>query len=62
MADFYLELRSTLTNAIRTLPSVPACKIALEYKTRFWEKFENPIYGGCSTTTDIPGFESICYP
>ncbi|TLS28002.1 hypothetical protein PpBr36_00898 [Pyricularia pennisetigena] len=59
---FCLELGSTITSAIRTLQSVPACKIALEYKTRFWERFENPIYGGCSTTTDIPGFESICYP
>ncbi|KAI6382553.1 hypothetical protein MCOR32_003042 [Pyricularia oryzae] len=63
MANWRLpKLGSTLENAIRTLPSVPACKIALEYKTRFWEKFENPIYGGCSTTTDIPGFESVCYP
>ncbi|KAI6355375.1 hypothetical protein MCOR25_008216 [Pyricularia grisea] len=63
MANWRLpKLGSALTNAIQTLPSVPACKIALEYKTRFWEKFENPIYGGCSTTTDIPGFESVCYP
>lgn len=38
------------------------CKVALEYKTRFWEHFSNPIFGGCSTSTDIPGVGSICYP
>ena len=39
-----------------------ACKVALEYKTRFWEHFERPIYGSCSTETDIPGLGFICYP
>jgi monoamine oxidase len=34
----------------------------LEYKTRFWEHFENPIYGSCATSTDIPGIGTICYP
>ncbi len=44
------------------MPYVSACKVALEYRTRFWEHYENPIYGGCSTSTDIPGIGSICYP
>lgn len=38
-----------------------ACKVALMYKTRFWEKMDPPIIGGCGTT-DIPGIGNICYP
>ncbi len=52
----------TLTNAISKLPYMSACKIALEFRTRFWEKYDTPIFGGCSTTTDIPGIGEICYP
>ena len=37
-------------------------QIALQFGTRFWEHYENPILGGCSTTTDIPGIGKICYP
>lgn len=44
------------------MPYASACKVALEYRTRFWEKFSNPIYGSCSTSTDIPGIGSVCYP
>lgn len=44
------------------MPYTAACKVALEFKTRFWEHYENPIYGSCSTNTDIPGIGSICYP
>lgn len=51
-----------ITNAISTLPYSTACKVALEYRTRFWEKFDRPIYGSCSSSTDIPGIGSICYP
>lgn len=51
-----------LTNAIQSLPYSSACKVALEYRTRFWEKFDRPIYGSCSSSTDIPGIGSICYP
>ncbi|KAL8930405.1 MAG: hypothetical protein Q9208_000588 [Pyrenodesmia sp. 3 TL-2023] len=36
--------------------------VALQFSTRFWEHLANPILGGCSTTTDIPGIGSICYP
>ncbi|KUI57332.1 L-amino-acid oxidase [Cytospora mali] len=52
----------TMSNAINNMPYEAACKVALEFKTRFWEHYENPIYGGCSTSTDIPGIGSICYP
>lgn len=52
----------TISNAIDNMPFTAACKVALEYKTRFWEHYENPIVGGCSTSTDIPGVGSICYP
>lgn len=51
-----------VTNAIKTMKYASACKVALEYRTRFWEKFDRPIYGSCSSSTDIPGIGSICYP
>jgi monoamine oxidase len=38
-----------------------ACKVALHYKTRFWEHLKAPIVGGCGFT-DIPGIGSVCYP
>ena len=35
--------------------------MALQFRTRFWEHLDPPIFGGC-TTTDIPGVGSFCYP
>ncbi|OTA90512.1 hypothetical protein M434DRAFT_77860, partial [Hypoxylon sp. CO27-5] len=55
-------LPPTISHAIQNMPFTAACKVALEYRTRFWEHFDNPIFGGCSTSTDIPGIGSICYP
>jgi len=55
-------LPTTISNAINHLGYESACKVALEYRTRFWEHYANPIIGGCSTSTDIPGIGSICYP
>ncbi|KAI1193419.1 L-amino acid oxidase [Nemania serpens] len=55
------SLPSTIRSAIDTMPFTAACKVALEYKTRFWEHFEAPIFGG-QTSTDIPGIGSINYP
>lgn len=55
-------LPTTITNAIHNLRYAQACKVALEYSTRFWEHYENPIVGGCSTTSDIPMIGFICYP
>lgn len=52
---------SLLSRAISTLNYSPSCKVALHYRSRFWETQENPIYGGCGST-DIPGVGSVCYP
>lgn len=56
------DLPVTISNAIANVPYTAACKVALEFKTRFWEHLDNPIYGSCSTSSDIPGIGSICYP
>lgn len=56
------SLPITLLNAINNLQYMSGCKVALEFSTRFWEHFPDPILGGCSTTTDIPGIGEICYP
>ena len=36
--------------------------MALQFKSRFWEHLERPIFGSCNTVTDIPGIGDICYP
>lgn len=50
-----------LTRAIATLNYQPSCKLALHFKTRFWEHLEHPIYGGCGSV-NIPGISSVCFP
>ncbi|KAF1810711.1 hypothetical protein P152DRAFT_94303 [Eremomyces bilateralis CBS 781.70] len=52
---------SLLTRAIDTMNYQQSCKIALHYKTRFWEKLDPPIIGGCGSV-DIYGVGSVCYP
>lgn len=52
---------SLLSRAISSLNYDPACKMALLYKTRFWEHMENPIFGGCGSV-DVSGVGSVCYP
>lgn len=52
---------SLLSRAISTMNYQQSCKVALHYKTRFWEKLSPPIIGGCGST-DIPGIGSVCYP
>lgn len=52
---------SLLTRAINTLNYDQSCKVALHYRTRFWEHLEHPILGGCGAT-NIPGIGSVCYP
>ncbi|KAF1831629.1 L-amino-acid oxidase precursor [Decorospora gaudefroyi] len=52
---------SLLSRAIRSMNYQQSCKVALHYKTRFWEKLSPPIIGGCGST-DIPGVGSVCYP
>ncbi|KAL8894890.1 MAG: hypothetical protein Q9192_003982 [Flavoplaca navasiana] len=44
------------------MPYDTVCKVALQFSTRFWEHFPEPIYGGCSTATETPGIGTICYP
>ncbi|KAH7109280.1 hypothetical protein B0J11DRAFT_237785 [Dendryphion nanum] len=52
---------SLLSRAINTMNYQQSCKVALHYKTRFWEKLSPPIIGGCGST-DIYGVGSVCYP
>jgi monoamine oxidase len=57
---FFLELSYTINKAIHTLGYSQACKVALEFKTRFWEQGDRPIHGGCSVTDSSIG--DVCYP
>ncbi|KAL0631616.1 hypothetical protein Q9L58_009510 [Maublancomyces gigas] len=50
-----------LKRAIVKLEYETACKVSLQFRTRFWEHLDKPIFGGC-TSTDIPGISSFCYP
>lgn len=52
---------SLLSRAISSMNYQQSCKVALHYKTRFWEHLDPPIIGGCGST-DIPGIGSVCYP
>ncbi|KAF2729707.1 hypothetical protein EJ04DRAFT_588283 [Polyplosphaeria fusca] len=52
---------SLLSRAITTMNYQQSCKVALRYKTRFWEHLDPPIIGGCGAT-DLPGIGSVCYP
>ena len=47
-------------SAIQNYGYTSVCKVALKFNTRFWEHLHQPIYGSCSTTTDLPGIGSIC--
>lgn len=38
-----------------------ACKVAVQFKTRFWEHLERPIFGGC-TRISSPQLGQVCYP
>jgi monoamine oxidase len=52
---------SLLSRAINTMNYQQSCKIALHYKTRFWEHMDPPIIGGCGAV-DTYGIGSVCYP
>ncbi|KAK0739515.1 flavin-containing amine oxidoreductase-domain containing protein [Apiosordaria backusii] len=68
--DFCVEMANNMftahrkwLEAISTLPYTSACKVALEFETRFWEHLDEPIYGSCYVAgPDYPGIGSICYP
>jgi monoamine oxidase len=48
--------------AINNLNYQQACKVALQFKRRWWERdIAKPIYGGCGAT-DIRGIGNFCYP
>ncbi|KAJ1553196.1 hypothetical protein HK405_008658, partial [Cladochytrium tenue] len=55
------KLPSLMTRAISDLGYGQACKTMLKFKTRFWEHFDTPILGGCSSS-DVEGMGSTCYP
>ncbi|CAG9979836.1 unnamed protein product [Clonostachys byssicola] len=38
-----------------------ACKVAVQFKTRFWEHLERPVLGGC-TRLYSPQLGQVCYP
>lgn len=52
---------SLLGRAISTLNYDAACKVALHYRSRFWEHGTDPIFGGCGKV-DVPGVGNVCYP
>ena len=54
------EMNYGIVSAIKHTEYSPACKVALEFSSRFWEKYERPIQGGCDHN-DLMS-ESICYP
>ncbi|KAK4185471.1 flavin-containing amine oxidoreductase-domain containing protein [Podospora australis] len=55
--------RCVIKGAIASLPYTSACKVALEFETRFWEHLDTPIFGACWVAgPDYPGIGSICYP
>lgn len=56
-------LSDTMRDAIMNLPYTSACKVALEFRTRFWEHLSKPIFGSCWTPgPEFPGVGIICYP
>ncbi len=59
LGQIELEVSAPMAAAIAAVPYVPAVKIGLEMKRRFWEEDE-AIYGGI-TTTDLP-IRNIGYP
>ena len=54
------EMNYNIKSAIKNMIYGPSCKVALEFSSRFWEKYDRPIKGGCDVT-DLMS-ENICYP
>ncbi|KAJ4269838.1 hypothetical protein NW762_001507 [Fusarium torreyae] len=52
---------SLLKRAIDRTLFANACKVAVQFKTRFWEHLERPILGGCTRLTS-PQLGQVCYP
>ena len=51
-----------MNRAIDELNYSSACKTALQFNTRFWEKGDKPIVGGCDNTDSYYGIRNVCYP
>ncbi|CVK99133.1 L-amino-acid oxidase [Fusarium proliferatum] len=52
---------SLLKRAIDRTLFANACKVAVQFKTRFWEHLDRPIFGGCTRITS-PQLGQVCYP
>ncbi|KAH7179885.1 uncharacterized protein B0J16DRAFT_291468 [Fusarium flagelliforme] len=52
---------SLLKRAIDRTLFANACKVAVQFKTRFWEHLDQPIIGGCTRLTN-PQLGQVCYP
>jgi len=52
---------SLLKRAVERTLYADACKVAVQFKTRFWEHAERPIFGGC-TRIRQPQLGQVCYP
>jgi monoamine oxidase len=52
---------SLLKRAIDRTLFANACKVAVQFKTRFWEHLDQPIIGGCTRITS-PQLGQVCYP
>ncbi|KAF4496760.1 L-amino-acid oxidase [Fusarium agapanthi] len=52
---------SLLKRAIDRTLYANACKVAVQFKTRFWEHLDRPIIGGCTRLTS-PQLGQVCYP
>ncbi|KAH6949151.1 hypothetical protein DER45DRAFT_600098 [Fusarium avenaceum] len=52
---------SLLKRAIDRTLFANACKVVVQFKTRFWEHLERPILGGCTRITS-PQLGQVCYP
>ncbi|RAK81377.1 flavin monoamine oxidase family protein [Aspergillus fijiensis CBS 313.89] len=48
--------------AIRRLHFTQSCKVALHYRSRFWEDGKNAQYRGCARVDAYPGIGDMCYP
>ena len=52
---------SLLKRSIERTLFANAVKVAMQFKTRFWEHLERPIFGGC-TRISSPQLGQVCYP
>ncbi|RAL09382.1 flavin monoamine oxidase family protein [Aspergillus homomorphus CBS 101889] len=56
------EYSELLDKAIHDLHFTQSCKVALHYRTRFWERGDKAQYRGCARVSDYPSVGDVCYP